>query len=185
MTELLLWNLCAVLIPTALAGILHIVAVRYRMLEGLAVPLWTAGFGRNKTWRGVVLMLGLTALTSNLSAAWFATELPVSATLWGCGLGLAYVVAELPNSWVKRRMGIPAGGQSSRVPWLSALADKLDSALLGSLILAFWIPENPNAFGLAPGFGFFDVFAGSLAVNSGVHAFLSAVLVVLGIKSRF
>lgn len=185
MFELLWWNLQAVLLPTAAAGILHMAVVRFKVAEGLALPLWEAGLGPHKTWRGVIVMVALSSMAATVSAAWGSATLPVEPALWGGGLGLVYVAAELPNSWVKRRLGIAAGAQSARFPQLSALADKLDSAALGSLVLALWIPQNPQAFGLSPQLSGPAIFAASLLVNSGIHALLSGVLVAVGMKHRF
>ena len=56
----------------------------------------------------------------------------------GAIVGLVYRLAELPNSFIKRRLGIEAGGSSHSWSgfWLQFLTDHLDSttalALLGS-----------------------------------------------------
>lgn len=185
MVELLMWNLKWVLLPTAVAGVLHMLVVRGGILSPLAHPIWLSGFGPNKTWRGVLVMTVLASLQTWVQAILWQTYLPVNPLVWGAGLGLLYVLAELPNSLVKRRLGIPSGSQSARFPWLSAAIDKLDSALLGALVLALWIPGSELEFGINQSYGFWTVASVSLAANSGIHAFLSWILVALHIKQRF
>lgn len=185
MREFVYWNLEWVMLPTALAGIMHMVVVRFSVAEFLAVPLWRGGFGPNKTWRGVVVMVAGTAAFAVLLAARSVPVLPCSTALWGAGLGLAYVVAELPNSWIKRRLGIPAGTQSTKHPFWSGLGDKLDSALLGALLLGIWISYDPEAFNLPSELTFLQVSVLSLVVNSGIHAVISVLLLALGLKKSF
>ena len=81
MIELLWWNLQAVLLPTAAAGILHMAVVRFKVAEGLALPLWEAGLGPHKTWRGVLVMVALSSV-----AATVATGV-AGATAAGAGAG--------------------------------------------------------------------------------------------------
>ena len=180
-----MWNLQWVLLPTAVAGVLHMLVVRFGILNQLAQPIWLSGFGPNKTWRGVLVMTVLASLQTWVQAILWQTDLPVNPLVWGAGLGLLYVLAELPNSLVKRRLGIASGTQSARFPWLSAAIDKLDSALLGTLVLALWIPGSESEFGFKQPYGFWTVASLSLAANSGIHALLSWILVTLHIKRRF
>lgn len=180
-----MWNLQWVLLPTAVAGVLHMLVVRGGILSRLAQPIWIRGFGPNKTWRGVLVMTTLASLSMWVQGLMWQPTLPVHPFAWGAGLGLLYVLAELPNSFVKRRLGIASGTQSARFPWLSAAFDKLDSALLGALVLATWIPGHESEFGLSQTYGFWTVAFASLLANSGIHALLSWILVALHIKHRF
>lgn len=173
------------MLPTALAGIAHMLVVRQRWAESLAQPIWLDGLGPNKTWRGVVAMMLFSALAVYGLGLVGQPVLPVAPFLWGTGLGLLYVLAELPNSFVKRRMGIAAGTQSAQRPWLSATVDKMDSALLGSVVLALWIPGHEDQFGLSEPQSAWKVAVATLAVNSGIHAVLSWILVVFKLKARF
>ncbi len=186
MREFIYWNATWVLIPMALAGVLHMFVVRFNLGGNLAAPIWSKGFGPHKTWRGILAMAVFGALGVTLLAGLSpSVPLPVAPWWWGGGLGLVYVVAELPNSWIKRRMGIPPGEQSARHPVLSGAADKLDSALLGALVLATWVHVEPAEFRFGPEVRFFSVFASSLILNSGIHALLSWLLVVVQLKKRF
>jgi CDP-diacylglycerol--serine O-phosphatidyltransferase len=47
---------------------------------------------------------------------------------------MAYVLFELPNSWLKRRMGIAPGASATRGAFVFTLLDKTDSALGVSLV---------------------------------------------------
>lgn len=52
----------------------------------------------------------------------------------GAILGLAYMLFELPNSWIKRRLGIAPGEKAKRTTWIFTLLDKMDSSLGISLV---------------------------------------------------
>lgn len=146
-------------LPLIVSGSLHMVVVRRDLLPSLKIPLWRAGFGANKTLRGFVVMPVLTLLGLALTRLVARPELfsfdAVNAWWLGTLLGLSYVLFELPNSFLKRRMGIPPGKQAERNRALFFLLDHLDSstgcaiayALLlrppFPVLLAFWL--------LAPG----------------------------------
>jgi hypothetical protein len=68
----------------------------------------------------------------------------VSAFALGMLLGLGYLLAELPNSYLKRRLGIPAGRPSPRYRAAFALLDQADSALGFALVYAV-ITDVPAA----------------------------------------
>jgi hypothetical protein len=139
------------ILPVVLGGIGHVVVLRTDVLRSLAIPLDGGArlrgrpvFGANKTWRGVVVMTGSTALVGGVQAAlgrrlhWqFAVELQRSASVkpWLAGAicGAAYVVAELPNSFIKRRLGIAPGARAVRRGRLQYIVDQADS-VAGCLI---------------------------------------------------
>ena len=65
-----------------------------------------------------------------------------SQTSWvalGLALGLGYSLFELPNSFVKRRLGIPPGGRSRRRAIAQYVVDQGDSAISGTLALALFL----------------------------------------------
>ena len=103
----------------------HVLVLRHDLIRPLKRPLDGGAtfrgrrvFGDNKTWRGALMMAGgvvaLTLLLSLWPAYWDAlpeglTEhgpLPV-----GVLIGLAVVIGELPNSFMKRQLGIAPGTQ--------------------------------------------------------------------------
>ena len=138
------------ILPVVLGGLGHVAVLKTNLVASLAVPLdggvlWRLRpvFGVNKTWRGVVVMTGLTALASGLQAelgrrmGW-AIELEVRSARvkpWAAGAicGLTYCIAELPNSFVKRRLRISPGARSIRFGRLQYLVDQADS-VVGCLI---------------------------------------------------
>lgn len=124
------------MIPVILGGCAHMVIVKYNRFSALNIPLATSSFGANKTWRGLLLVPLLTALFSLL---WIPIGqlhsqeiLPVrieECLLAGAFAGLGYILLELPNSWMKRRLGIPPGKLPSRNRAFFIFSDQVDSAI--------------------------------------------------------
>ena len=129
-------------LPIVFGGVLHMLAVRDNWLPLLRRPIAINLFGANKTWRGMLLMPVLTSIGACL--LWPAEQLwqqlgwhsPFATSpLWFAGLcgGLGYVLAELPNSFIKRRLGIAAGATPEKNRRLFLAMDQLDSALGAAL----------------------------------------------------
>src|SRR5690606_27440044 len=57
----------------------------------------------------------------------------------GLALGLAYVAFELPNSYMKRRLGIAPGKLPERNRFVFALVDQSDSAIGCMLVYALFV----------------------------------------------
>ena len=128
--------------PVIVAGVLHMLVVRWNLFRRLARPIdggrcWRGRrlLGDNKTWRGLLVMPAAAAILGGtqglLGGTWsFEAGLsPLSGTelmqrfgipsqtaalgllFAACGgaFGFAYVAGELPNSWLKRRLGIGPG----------------------------------------------------------------------------
>jgi len=130
----------------------HAPVLRYGWLPGLARPLDGGRtlrgrrlLGDNKTWRGAIVMFsGVLAATLILSrlGAWTA-RLPAevratSPALLGTLLGAGTVLAELPNSFLKRQLGIAPGAQSgSRLGVALAILDQ------GDFVIGIWIALLP------------------------------------------
>lgn len=134
----------ALQLPIVVGGIMHMLAVTRGWFSALATPICTPLFGANKTWRGFLLVPLFTALGAPLSVPLAqvmpATELPTELYRWlliATVGGLGYVLAELPNSFCKRRLGVAPGESSKRYKNLFMLGDQLDSGI-GSGI-AFWL----------------------------------------------
>ena len=124
-------------IPIVIGGVLHMWVVTRNDWPVLARPIWNAAFGANKTWRGMLLVPALTAFGAlwlwplEALAQWQVFGNPGLLIAAGGVAGLGYVLGELPNSWIKRRIGI-APGQTASTPvqkYLFILMDQLDSAL--------------------------------------------------------
>ena len=123
--------------PLAFAGVLHMIVVKKNLLQHLAAPINKRLFGASKTWRGILLMPLFTILGFYIIFLFFDvhpshTSFDIhhySPAQLGFVLGLAYVIAELPNSLIKRRMGIPAGEFPKKNKIFFIIADQLDSII--------------------------------------------------------
>jgi CDP-archaeol synthase len=144
------------ILPVVAAGMAHVLILKTRLLARLAVPV-DGGFqwngrpllGGNKTWRGFLLMtLATGCLASiqarvenkvgNLSPGRVKSRTPLPPWLAGAAMGLAYSLAELPNSFVKRRLGIVPGGLGGRLRIVQYIVDQTDS-VFGCVLVARWI----------------------------------------------
>lgn len=142
--------------PLLVAGAVHAPVIKRDLLPWLARPLdlgltfrGERVLGANKTWRGLLLMSVVSTLVVLLQTQLYAagpfrsiSALDYSETSWlalGLALGLGYSLSELPNSFVKRRLGIPPGGVSRRRALGQYLVDQADSAIGGTLVLALFL----------------------------------------------
>jgi phosphatidylserine synthase len=133
-------------IPVVIGGVLHMVVVKRNYLSALVIPIHEGWFGANKTWRGLFVVPLLTAFGGlcMMPLEWLLTQAIGISLLsqWNLALlgfiaGVGYVLAELPNSFFKRRIGIKAGVvPEDKKYWFIAL-DQLDSAL--GVAIAYWL----------------------------------------------
>jgi CDP-archaeol synthase len=109
-------------LPVLGAPALHAPVLRFDLLRPLRRPLdggasWRGRrlLGDNKTWRGALVMTTgpLLATVVLHRFAWYRRRLPVEVNplLLGALLGIGTVAGELPNSFLKRRLGIAPGAQ--------------------------------------------------------------------------
>jgi CDP-diglyceride synthetase len=135
------------------AGAMNMVFVKAPLLSSLSRPMdrgirFRDGkrfLGDNKTWKGFVGMIAITAICL-AAAGWLATNLPIFQQLslipfhefespliawfFGALWGLAYVLAELPNSFLKRRLDIAPGENARGVKGFFFLVlDQADSVI--------------------------------------------------------
>jgi hypothetical protein len=92
--------------------------LRWDLLRGLKRPINRWAFGENKTWRGALVMTGgpVCAALALYRVPAYRRRLPpaiakANPALVGALLGVATWSGELPNSFVKRRLGIAPGEQ--------------------------------------------------------------------------
>lgn len=147
----------ALLLPLLGGAVAHGVCMRFEWLTCLKRPIdggrkWRGQrvFGHSKTWRGPVLV------AAGAAAVWALQQraLPGWAALaglpgpWFAALaGFVAELGELPNSFVKRQLGV-APGATARGP-LAALfyvADQIDVILGWWLVLAWVVPDPLPAF---------------------------------------
>ena len=151
----------ATLTSVIIAGVLNMIFVKLPIFSGLSNPIDRGRclsdgrrlFGDNKTWKG---FLGMVALGGIAQIIWSAVCCSVPAleknnqfiaahgsslaANLGAGLlfGLAYALFELPNSFIKRRIGIAAGKTDKGIKGaLFFVIDQIDSLLGVVLCLSF------------------------------------------------
>lgn len=176
--------------PVLVAGLGQVVVLKTGLLPGLAAPLdrglhWRGKplLGPRKTWRGVIIMTTLSALVARGQAAVAGRNERLRAFspfdyerinpwLLGVALGLGYCLAELPNSFVKRRVGIAAAGTTDRWSSVQYLVDQSDSVAGCLIALRFFYKPSWTEASIA--------FATGLGLHVGVDQLLHA----LGVKRR-
>jgi CDP-diglyceride synthetase len=140
--------------PVVIAGILHMIVVRRDFFAALKKPLDFGKkfrgepiFGPNKTWRGLVFMTLAPAVLGAFQGYFYgfwaerervapftivpdANHYLQSYMLLNAVLGLGYALGELPNSFIKRRVGISPGKTISKFFFVLDQADSVIAALL-------------------------------------------------------
>jgi len=161
-----------VILPLIVSNSIHMVVVKRNLFPLAASPLWSRGFGKNKTWRGLLFVPVSNALVLTLIAPLIPSGVEMPAIL-GFALGLAYMVFELPNSFVKRRLGLAPGENQGKYKVAFSIVDKMDSAV--GVVLAY----------LLLGHATWQIALWLLLIASMAHVGVSALLVTLKIKSAF
>lgn len=143
--------------PLLVSAVLSAAVHRYDLFPRLAKPI-DAGvalhgrrvLGDGKTWRGVVVaVVGSTATVlvqkhavgASAGALAIVDYANADALLLGAAIGGGAMLGELPNSFVKRRLGIRRGETASH-PALRVLFwiwDQVDLLTTTWPLLAFWI----------------------------------------------
>ena len=139
-----------VFLPVLGAPVAHAPVLKWDLLRGLTGPVDGGRtlrgrrlFGDNKTWRGALFMTaGPTVAAVVLSRVeWYRRRLPddvrdAPPALVGALLGLGVFAGELPNSFAKRQLDIPPGGQRRDAVGIAiSLADQADFAVMALALL--------------------------------------------------
>jgi hypothetical protein len=139
-------------------------------------------FGANKTVRGFIVMVPaagaafalLASLAADATHAWLWPVSRSSYALIGAFAGLGFMAGELPNSFLKRQLGIEPGAapRNGFATVLHFALDRLDSGLgmLTALSVAVEVPWLTWVYVLT---------AGSL-----IHWSFSVLMFRLGLKQR-
>jgi dolichol kinase len=187
-TPLVLAEALYLIAPVVIAGVVHGFVIKKRLLPALARPLdggrtfrGRPVFGRNKTWRGLVVMsfvsTAIVLVQRLLSFHDAFRSVSVvdyragSTFALGIALGLGYSLGELPNSFLKRRLGIEPGRRAPRRGALQHVVDQGDSAAGVTLALLLFV-RDPSIL--------VCVFICGFAL----HAFADSLFYVFGIKQR-
>jgi CDP-archaeol synthase len=177
--------------PVVLSGLTHVAVIKLGVMKSLAsVPLDLGAsvnghrlFGENKTLRGAVAMVLATSawvflqVRISRGSAWavglspaFEGAHPLS---WGALAGAGYVAGELPNSFIKRQLGIAAGAAArGGLRALFWTVDQVDS-VIGVLLFLYpvWHPSPA-------------VVAALFGVTLLVHPLVAFIMMLLGLKAR-
>jgi hypothetical protein len=138
-------------------------------------------FGANKTWKGFVVMVPaamfsfalLGATAGSMAEGLWPLTVPQYALLGGCA-ALGFMLGELPNSFVKRQLGIAPGAAPASAwgRWLCFTVDRLDSILGMLLVVSLLVPLGWQAW----------LFV--LGVGPAIHWLFNVALYALGVKAR-
>lgn len=174
------------------AGLLHSLWLNNRFSRTLAIPLDGGRMfrgrpilGENKTLRGFVVMIPAAALA--FAAVAIVISLPQGmppATLWqltpagyaalGAWAGFGFMAGELPNSFVKRQLGIlpgqaPASGLTRTICFT---VDHIDS-IVGMLIAVTMAVQTP-----------WTTWLWVFILGPSIHLIFSWWLFRMGVKGR-
>jgi hypothetical protein len=184
---MLILKLLIFAIPVTFAAVLHMVVVKFNWFSFLKIPLdggasWRGSriFGDSKTFRGVVVMMVFSILgvyLMQLLCHLFPTVAALnilkfdvySPVLLGILSGLGYTLAELPNSFYKRRLKIEEGKRGS---FVNIIIDQTDS-VLGCLLILYPFSEMN---------GWFVLFATVFYLF--LHLFFNVLLYFAGIRKN-
>lgn len=184
------------LLPVILAGVSVMIVVKLPILDSLKNPMDGGKrladgkrlFGDHKTWKGFIAYPLLAAFWT-LIHGWIAASFPRYEALnylyvhhnnrflynlvMGLALGLAYAAFELPNSFMKRRLGIDEGETTSGLSrYLFIFIDQADSVIGCVLVLAIVYPMS---------LGFFLAY---ILLGAAIHILFNALLQVLGLRKQ-
>ena len=137
-------HLVIVLLPLIFANCLHMLVVKRNMFPSLQIPVSARLFGENKTLRGFLLLPLLNGIILSSLAVFFDFLLFKNTFFTGALLGFSYMVFELPNSFLKRRMGIAPGQGATENRFFFTVLDKTDSAF--GVVLTYWLISGISPF---------------------------------------
>lgn len=183
-------------LPMAIAGLFHMVFIKLPVLNALLRPmdagitLWDGKrlFGDNKTWKGFVGMpIGCLISFGVLGVFCEQSEVIGDLTiinyqnlgvfqngwLFGAFMGLGYILAELPNSFIKRRIDIAPGTNKEGLAGNAfRVVDQIDSSFGCAVAFTFVIPMT-----------FLDIL--NLTVVGGLlHYIFAVMLYFVGLKKQ-
>ena len=178
----------AVIVPFFVGGLFQTAFLKHPVSERFSAPIDGGAellgqpiFGQNKTWRGFVVLIPVVTVLFGATGGILGRD---PAGVWsltldqwfllGFGSVLAYSLGELPNSFVKRRLGInPGEAPSSRGAKLIALVvDQLDSIAAALLVIGLMVPTD------------IWFFVWSVLIGGILHYGFNILLYAIGLKSR-
>jgi CDP-archaeol synthase len=145
-------NLLWLALSLFIAGVIEAFLWKTSPFQALNIPIQIDWFGENKKWRGLI-SLPLAMVTSVYLLNLLEIIIPVLSRQaisfsnfnlieFGLLVGFIFNLAELPNSFIKRRLNIPPGDEDSK---LFYFVDHMDSTY-GVLILWYFYFHFPLHF---------------------------------------
>ena len=145
-------NLLWLALSLFIAGVIEAFLWKTSLFQALNIPIQTTWFGANKKWRGLI-SLPIAMLISVCLLYLIEVLIPTLAQQeisfsqfnlieFGLLVGFIFNLAELPNSFVKRRLDIPPGNENNK---LFYLIDHMDSTY-GVLVLWYFYFHFPLHF---------------------------------------
>lgn len=183
------------LLSAILAGVMNSVFCHTSLLKVLKVPMdggkclgdGNRIFGDNKTWKGFIGYIVLNAvfavitgyifkLTGIESYSFFYVNnanTPLFNLGAGALVGFFYALFELPNSFLKRRLGIvPGKTLNGFKKWFFVFLDQADSIFGICLVIWFFYPL---------GIGLYLLY---VLVGAGTHIILNMLLYFAGVRKN-
>lgn len=183
------------LLGTIVAGILNSIWCKTKIIRCLQIPM-DAGkslkdgnriFGDNKTWKGFIgyiilnvicmVLLGLLCVSIGIEEYNMLydgiSNTPLNNCLLGFLLGLAYGLFELPNSFMKRRLGIVPGKSLTGVKKVFfVFLDQADSVFGCVLVVCMFHPMS---------MGFYIMY---VLVGAVTHILINLLLYLLKLRKN-
>jgi CDP-diglyceride synthetase len=137
--------------PLLLAGLVHhLIIIKYNLFSFLSKPIDNNTnykgkplFGKSKTWRGFIIVPILSSIGSIIISYIIPIQTNLPPFLVGLLLGFGYAIAELPNSFIKRRLNIQAGEKTyNKFFNFFLIFDQIDSVIGSILVLLFIYPAS-------------------------------------------
>ena len=138
-------------IPLLFAGICHLFVIHYDLFSFLKKPLSSKIFGTNKTYRGFIIIGSLSSLGVFLIALieaylpnQFKVGFPKNSYELGFILGLMAMIFELPNSFLKRKLGAKSGEHPQRYKTFFYIYNQADSIIGCTIVYALFMDITWN-----------------------------------------
>lgn len=137
--------------PLLFAGLIHhLIIIKYNLFSSISKPIdrgllfyGNPLLGEAKTWRGLIAVPLLSCIGSLIISQIISIPILLNPALVGLLLGTGYALAELPNSFIKRRLTIPASKKSKKSYALFFLIfDQIDSVLGATIVMILLYKAN-------------------------------------------
>ena len=172
----------SITLPILLSGLFFIASMKLGWFKALDKPIdfgFKFGssdlFGPNKNWRGALIyVIGGTLVTYLMhlmqpTQNWIASVFSNNPLILGLAFCSTYVLGELVNSFIKRRIGIAPGSEGN---FFQQFIDNTDGALVTGLVFVFMYKVP------------IELLLVSLAISLVIHAATDVLMRRLKLKSK-